>query len=151
MHQSCTKWTGACMDLTKALEWDIGTATQCVLSLLFPFIHDPFRVECVWVGMANYRFFSRDFLIVFTKGQLISKANFKVFIWTKNQRKYFLISVLASKSGQIKKISDKYMINSIKLVFQCFYLLFQTLFKGFLKLRQKYKNIFVGFWFKWKL
>ena len=27
----------------------------------------------------------------------------------------------------------------------CFYLLFQPLFKGFLKLGQKYKNIFVGF------
>ena len=38
------------------------------------------------------------------KGQLISKTNFKVFIWTKNQRKYFCISALASKSGQIKKI-----------------------------------------------
>ena len=37
------------------------------------------------------------------------------------------------------------MINSIKLVFQCFYLLFRPLFKGFLKLGQKYKNIFVGF------
>ena len=34
------------------------------------------------------------------------------------------------------------MINSIKLVF---YLLFRPLFKGFLKLVQKYKNIFVRF------
>ena len=39
-----------------------------------------------------------------SKGQLISKANSKVFIWTKNQRKYFCISGLASKSGQIRKI-----------------------------------------------
>ena len=37
------------------------------------------------------------------------------------------------------------MINSIKLVFQCFYLLFRPLFKGVLKLGQTYKNIFVGF------
>ena len=29
------------------------------------------------------------------KGQLISKANFEVFIWTKNERKYFSISALA--------------------------------------------------------
>ena len=29
-----------------------------------------------------------------TKGQLISKANFEVFIWTKNERKYFSISAL---------------------------------------------------------
>ena len=35
-----------------------------------------------------------------TKGQLISKANFKVFIWTKTQRKYFCISAQASKMGQ---------------------------------------------------
>ena len=39
-----------------------------------------------------------------TKGQLISKANSKLCIWTKNQRNYFCISVLASKSDQIKKI-----------------------------------------------
>ena len=37
------------------------------------------------------------------------------------------------------------MINNIKLVFKCFNLLFQPLFKGFLKLGQKYKNIFVSF------
>ena len=63
----------------------------------------------------------------------------------KNQQKYFCISALASKSGRIKKISDKYMINSIRLVFQCFYLLFRPLFKGFLKLGKKRKNISVGF------
>ena len=34
----------------------------------------------------------------FTKGQLISKANSKLFTWTKNQRKYFCISALASKN-----------------------------------------------------
>ena len=37
------------------------------------------------------------------------------------------------------------MIKSIKLFFKCFYLLFRPLFKGSLKLGQKYKNIFVGF------
>jgi hypothetical protein len=37
------------------------------------------------------------------------------------------------------------MINSIKLVFLWFYLLFRPLLRGFLKLGQKYKNIFVGF------
>ena len=36
-----------------------------------------------------------------TKGQSISKANFEVFIWTKNERKYFCIFALASKMGQI--------------------------------------------------
>ena len=39
-----------------------------------------------------------------TKGQLISKANFKVFIWTKKQWKYFCISAQAFKSSWIKKI-----------------------------------------------
>ena len=37
------------------------------------------------------------------------------------------------------------MINSIKLVFLCFYFLFRPLFRGFLKLVQKYTNIFVRF------
>ena len=32
------------------------------------------------------------------KGQLILKANFKVFIWTKKLTKYFSISALASKN-----------------------------------------------------
>ena len=36
-------------------------------------------------------------------------------------------------------------MNNIKVVFLCFYFLFQPLFKGFLKLGQKYKNIFVVF------
>ena len=35
------------------------------------------------------------------KGQLISKANFEVFIWTKNEQNYFFIFALASKVGQI--------------------------------------------------
>ena len=35
---------------------------------------------------------------VSTKGQLISKANFKNLIWTKKQHKYFCISDLASKN-----------------------------------------------------
>ena len=51
-------------------------------------------------SLANMNMFYGNF----TKGQLISKANSKLFIWTKNQRKYFYISAQASKSGQIKKI-----------------------------------------------
>ena len=47
-----------------------------------------------------------------TKGQLISKAKFKVFIWTKNWTKiFFCISALASKMGQIKKIMAHYHAN----------------------------------------
>ena len=39
------------------------------------------------------------------KGQLISKANFEVFISTKkNEQKHFYISPLASKMGLIIKI-----------------------------------------------
>ena len=38
------------------------------------------------------------------------------------------------------------MLNSIKVVFLCFYLLFQPLFMTFWKLGQKNVKIFVGFW-----
>ena len=42
------------------------------------------------------------------KGQLILKANFKAFIWTKNQRKYFCVSALASKNPKkVIEIKDK--------------------------------------------
>ena len=46
-----------------------------------------------------------------SKGQLISKANFEVFIWTKKRTKYFYISALASKIGQIIKIMAHYHAN----------------------------------------
>ena len=39
----------------------------------------------------------------------------------------------------------------MKLIFLCIYLLFQLLFRVFLKLGQKYKNIFVHFFFFWDL
>ena len=81
------------------------------------------------------------------KGQLISKANFEVFILTKNQQKYFCIS--ASISGQINEIQILYYDNNNHLVL--IYLLFWPLLGGFLKLGQKYKNISLIFWFKWKL
>ena len=45
------------------------------------------------------------------KGQLISKANFEIFIWTKNERKYFCISAIASKMGQTIKIFAHYHAN----------------------------------------
>ena len=45
------------------------------------------------------------------KGQLISKEDLKVFIWTKNQGKYFCISALASKLSQLKKIMAHYRAN----------------------------------------
>ena len=47
--------------------------------------------------------------------------------------------------GQIKKVKALFYINSVKLDFLCFYLLFRLLFRDFLKLGQKYKNIFVHF------
>ena len=84
--------------------------------------------DCIFKGalmlllQAGYvvKFFDRciTFSILLYKGQLISKANSKLFIWTKKPTKFFFcISELASKSGQIKKISDKYMTNSNKLFF----------------------------------
>ena len=45
------------------------------------------------------------------KGQLIARAGMKVFIEPKTQRKYFCISALASKMGQIKKIIACYHTN----------------------------------------
>ena len=45
------------------------------------------------------------------KGQLISKGNFSVFNQTKNERKHFCISALASKMGQIIKIMAHYHPN----------------------------------------
>ena len=44
----------------------------------------------------------------FSKGQLISKANFKVLFEPKTERKYCSISALASKKGQIKKMMAHY-------------------------------------------
>ena len=48
-----------------------------------------------------------------TKGQIISEWLLDVFIWswTKNERKYFCISTLASKMGQIIKIMAHYHAN----------------------------------------
>ena len=54
----------------------------------------------------------------YSKGQLISKANSKLLIWTKEPTKIFCISALAS--------------------------FVSTTFKDFLKPGEKYKNIFVG-------
>ena len=51
---------------------------------------------------------------IHTKGQLISKANFKVFIWTKKRMKYFCISALASKNPK-KWSRQKTMTNSMLL------------------------------------
>ena len=45
------------------------------------------------------------------KGQLISKANFEVFIWTQKRKKKFYIFALASKMGQIIKIMAHYHAN----------------------------------------
>ena len=39
-----------------------------------------------------------SFIYSSSEGQLISKANFKAFIWTKKTTKLFCISVLASKN-----------------------------------------------------
>ena len=46
--------------------------------------------------------------MVYSKGQLILKANSKLCLWTKKQRKYFCISALAKK--KVAK-SRKYKMN----------------------------------------
>ena len=53
-----------------------------------------------------------SFQILNAKGQLILRTNSKLLIWTKKLLKCFFISTLTSKSGQINKIWDEYMINS---------------------------------------
>ena len=47
--------------------------------------------------------FQNMFVCVFFTGQLISKANILVLIWTKNWTKLFLISALASTNGSNQK------------------------------------------------
>ena len=47
-------------------------------------------------------------MCTYPKGQLISKAEMEVFIWTENQRKYLCISGLASKMSQSKEIIAHY-------------------------------------------
>ena len=52
------------------------------------------------------------------KGQIISEWLLDVFIWTKEtKRKYFCISALASKMGQIRKIMAHYHANKWKFIF----------------------------------
>ena len=56
--------------------------------------------------------FSPDSVLTnFCKGQLISKGLFKVFICTKNERKYFCISALDTKKKSNKKIKALYTTN----------------------------------------
>ena len=47
---------------------------------------------------------SIDHVLHYTKGQLISNANSRLFIWIKKPTNFLFISALASKSGRIKKI-----------------------------------------------
>ena len=65
------------------------------------------------------------------KGQLISKANFKFFIWTKNQWKYFCISALASKHpSKVVKTKDKGTKRLIYHILFILYFLDLTTFRG---------------------
>ena len=52
----------------------------------------------------QFLWISPKYQVLTLKGQLISKANFKVVIGTKKQTKYFCISALASISGQINEM-----------------------------------------------
>ena len=50
--------------------------------------------------------FSFNFFHVSPKGQLISKANFEVFIWTKNQPKIFLYFCLCFYNGSNRRDNE---------------------------------------------
>ena len=62
-----------------------------------------FVLTCISVIVHYLKRVSIKEVCMYCKGQLISKANFEVFIWTKNQRKYFCISAQASKRKTLKK------------------------------------------------
>ena len=59
----------------------------------------------------NHKLQDVEPICFYTKGQLISKANFECSFEPKNERKYFCISALASKMGQIIKIMGHYHAN----------------------------------------
>ena len=72
------------------------------------------------------------------EGQLISKAKFS--FEPKNERKYFYISALASKMGQIIIIMAHYHANSLTTnIIICILFLDSTYFR---EVGQKYRNIF---------
>ena len=80
----------------------------------------------IWESSLNTHFE----VIVATKGQLISKANLKIFILTKNQRNYFCIFALALKNpSKVVATKDK----STKRLIFCYLLyifLNVTTFRG---------------------
>ena len=53
-----------------------------------------------------------------TKGQLITKANSKIFIWTKKSTIFFCISALASKNPKVVETKHK----STKRLSWCYYI-----------------------------
>ena len=64
------------------------------------------KVQVFWEGHKNLIFINinskYNLISMFAKGQIIWKANFEVFIWTKNRTKIFLY-FWPSKMDQIKK------------------------------------------------
>ena len=99
----------------KNFSWNsIAQKTNKILDKILPY-------EIHFLGVLRAMEFLEKMLntdLLTFKGQLISKENSKLFIWTKKtKQKYFCSSALATKNGQIKKISDKLVIEILKLVF----------------------------------
>ena len=77
--------------------------------VLHPLYSDQNTSVCIhWAGLDKIWVLSRECV----KGQQISESNFKAFIWTKNERKYFCNTALPSKMGQIIKITAHYHANN---------------------------------------
>ena len=102
----------------------------------------------------NFSIFTIWFCLIHTYIK-VSKSQ-KFSFEPKYERKYFCISALASKSEKWwnqEKHMYFMMINSIKIVFLCFYFLFRPLYRSFfhfLKLGQKYKKSLIRFFVQMK-
>ena len=81
----------------------LGWQRNCVN---FSLINDTFKKSKFFLEFFNSMLALKKFhcSLFYAKGQLISKANSKLFIWPKKKQKYFCICALASNSGRIKKI-----------------------------------------------
>jgi hypothetical protein len=116
---SLGRWVYPCKPVQSRLNRGCGGRGTIALPNLHGIL--PKAMDCYLIPQvlaeSETNLFHQKTLDSIAKGQLISKANSKLFIWTQKPTIFFCISALASKSGRIKKIYDKYMINGIKLVF----------------------------------
>ena len=107
--------------------------SQCFSSLTFEITETPKLSLMRFVFLTHVK-------NLIAKGQLILKGHFKVFICTKNERKYFCISALASKKRSNKKIGALYTNNWWNIIWP-----------RFIGYGRNTKIFSVILWWKWKL